>query len=234
MKRILCLLCCILLMLTLSFPASAVIPSQDQHPVQDNYSVSEIRALGTAIFPEYAHKINSVPSFSAYQASAKGTTDSVVISITREVSPELSVNYTEFASGINSVTTLTSRIETVSSESNGALTRKTINLVVTVSGSNQTATWHNVKCIFAFNDHDNISDVGRAITNGTTANYMTLLNDRKLVENASGPAYLKFNGQFMIFYSTEDEYESSYDIFNFTARLNVGNDKATFRITSAS
>lgn len=225
MKRCFSLICTIFLMVSVIIPVSAVVPSADQVPIQKDYSVGEIRALGAKAFPEYAERITSTPSLSVYQTLNTRPSDPVVISETRDISEELSVNYTEFASGLSLTTVLTPRTTVVSNTSNGTLRMKTINFYIVPNFGNTKATWKDFKCVIAYNDYDNITSVGYN-PYPNSASYSMNMTTAHYAENSTAAAYAKYSGILQVYYDTDDFKES----VRFTATASVRNDNFTFTV----
>ena len=225
MKKVLCLIFSIVLLVSAPFSVSAVVPSDNQIQPNVRLSREDVQALAVEAFPEYVDSITATPNASVCRSLALKSEDPVVFSETRDLNPNLSVNYTEFASGVNAATVLYKDYEIVSSSSNGSLTRQTIDFTVTTNVSSHTAYWDDFQCIFAFNDYDNITSVGYN-PYPSSASYSMLVSQRKLAENSSGSAYVTYTGYLYLMYNNEQTVES----VKFSLRANVGNDSFSLSV----
>lgn len=211
MKKIISLLLCLALLLSLPFSSYA--------DAEANSSMDELVTKACAAFPEYADKIRNQPINS--QSVRTYAANYIVLSDSRDISDSETIYYDEYGDGsilLTSVQHTCQAIIDVSGDDNPSGTSSTgwnytLSIKAGMANTNSYYTWSNIR--FTISDgYDRITNAGTIEKEGDCLD--PSLAGKQLVETASKRAYVSYHLVFKI--DPRPGYTKAVDLSVFVGR----------------
>ena len=193
MKKIISLLLCLALLLSLPFSSSA--------DVETNSSMDELIAKACAAFPEYANKIRNQPINP--QSVQTCTANDVVLSDSRDISDSETLYYDEYGDGsilLTSVQHTCQALIDVSGDDTPTSTSTTgwhytLSIEAGMANTTSVYNWSDIHITIA-DGYDRITNIGTISKKGDCL--APSLTGKRLVETASKFAYVCYHLVFRI------------------------------------